>query len=167
MKRSWGLFSPDVESSRVQEKGLDRVWGRTGGIREQGYWSCQGKKEREAPVTVPRPRLLPPFPISFLSLTPPPPPRTKHPACFLRYVLTKSFWTWSCTVVLAQDQLTVKQFPSWLGKRTKQAHLHLQKTMLAQSHTLLVSAFAATSFQKQLLLSTFCVIAWQLEHSGK
>ena len=54
------------------------------------------------------------------------------PACFLGHmVLTSSFWTWSCVVALAQDQLTVKQFPSWLGKRTKQAHLRLQKTMSA------------------------------------
>lgn len=54
------------------------------------------------------------------------------PVYFLRrMVLTRSFWTRSCVVALAQDQLTVKQFPSWLGKRTKQAHLHLQKTMSA------------------------------------
>lgn len=54
------------------------------------------------------------------------------PVYFMRcMVLTRIFWTQSCVVALVQDQLTVKQFPRWLGKRTKQAHLHLQKTMSA------------------------------------
>lgn len=149
------------------------------GYRKKAWTECRGGQEGSGKKAISpdrertkeRHQLLsqdPDFCLLFLfPFTVYPPPHPRHPACFLRYVLTKSFWTWSCIVVLAQDQLTVKQFPSWLGKRMKQAHLHLQKTMLAQSHTLLVSAFAATSFQKQLLLSTFCAIAWQLEHSGK
>lgn len=44
--------------------------------------------------------------------------RLRFPAaCFLGHmVLARSFWTWSCVVALAQDQLTIKKFPTCLEK---------------------------------------------------